>query len=67
MKYFLWRLADYATGVFVGGAVVFLISKFLCHTCLGGYTTVLFLGIWIALMLAVNYIFQVAKPQNVRQ
>lgn len=67
MKYFWWRLADYATGVFAGGAVVFTISKFLCHMCLGTYTTVLYLGIWVALMLAVNFIFQAIKPQSIKQ
>lgn len=65
MKYFWWRLLDYATGVFVGGGIVFLINRFLCHKCLGSYTTVMFLGIWITVMLLVNYLFQVAKPQNI--
>ncbi|MDE1816903.1 MAG: hypothetical protein KGI11_10145 [Thaumarchaeota archaeon] len=64
MKYFWWRLLDYATGVFVGGGVVFLISKFICHKCLGSYTTILFLAVWIGFMLLVNFVFQRAKPQN---
>lgn len=65
MKYFWWRLADYGTGVFVGGGVVLLISKFLCHECLGKYTTVLFLGIWIGFMLLVNAIFERLRPRAV--
>lgn len=64
MKYFWWRLLDYATGVFVGGGVVFLISKFVCHRCLGLYTTILFLAVWIGFMLLVNFVFQRAKPQS---
>jgi F0F1-type ATP synthase assembly protein I len=64
MKYFWWRLVDYATGVFVGGGVVFLINRFVCHKCLGSYTTILFLGVWIGFMLVVNFIFQVAKPKS---
>lgn len=66
MKYFWWRLADYATGVFAGGGVIFLISKFICSRCLGQYTTILFLAIWIALMLLVNLVFQRIKPGTVR-
>ncbi len=65
MRYFWWRLADYATGVFVGGAVVFLISKFLCNRCLGQYTTILFLALWVAFMLLVNFMFQRLKPSTV--
>ncbi|MGI0087762.1 MAG: hypothetical protein ACREBI_07350 [Nitrosotalea sp.] len=65
MKYFWWRLLDYATGVFVGGGVVFLISKFICHMCLGSYTTVLFLAVWIGFMLLVNFVFQRVKPPSV--
>jgi len=64
MKYFWWRLLDYATGVFVGGGIVFLISKFVCHRCLGPYTTILFLAVWIGFMLLVNFVFQRAKPQS---
>lgn len=65
MKYFWWRLVDYATGVFVGGGIVFFIDKFVCHKCLGSYTTILFLGIWIGFMLIVNFIFQAVKPKSV--
>lgn len=65
MRYFWWRLADYATGVFAGGGIIFLISKFLCNKCLGQYTTVLYLAIWIGLMLVVNFIFQRAKPSSI--
>ena len=65
MRYFWWRLADYATGVFVGGAVIFLISKFFCDKCLGQYTTILYLAIWIAFMLLVNLAFQRIKPSTV--
>ncbi len=66
MKYFWWRLIDYATGVFAGGGIIFLISKFLCNKCLGSYTTVLFLAIWIAFMLIVNFIFQRIIPKNAK-
>src|SRR5437660_2689099 len=31
MKYFWWRFLDYAVGVFVGGLMVFLVNRFLCH------------------------------------
>lgn len=55
---------DYATGVFAGGAVVLIISKIICNKCLGEYTTVLFLGVWIGFMLLVNYVFQRIKPKN---
>lgn len=65
MKYFWWRLVDYATGVFVGGGIVFFIDKFVCRKCLGSYTTILFLGIWIGFMLIVNFIFQAVKPKSV--
>ncbi|HJU14132.1 MAG TPA: hypothetical protein VJ792_06700 [Candidatus Nitrosotalea sp.] len=65
MKYFWWRLADYGTGVFVGGGIILLISKFLCNKCLGTYTTVLFLAIWIGFMLIVNFIFQRMKPASI--
>ncbi|MGI0046014.1 MAG: hypothetical protein ACREBB_02335 [Nitrosotalea sp.] len=65
MKYFWWRLLDYATGVLGGGVIVFHINKFLCHKCLGPYTTIMFLGIWIAVMLVVNMLFQAAKPQSI--
>lgn len=65
MKYFWWRLADYATGVFVGGAIVFLISKFICHRCFGSYTTIVLLGIWIAFMVLVNFLFQAAAPRSI--
>ncbi|MDE1766734.1 MAG: hypothetical protein KGI27_10755 [Thaumarchaeota archaeon] len=67
MKYFWWRFADYATGVFVGGGTVFLIDKFFCHKCIGSYTTVLLLGIWISIMLVVNFVFQAVKPKSIKQ
>ncbi len=56
---------DYATGVFVGGGIVFLINKFICHKCFGSYTTIVLLGIWIAFMILVNLLFQAARPQNI--
>ncbi|OLE40909.1 MAG: hypothetical protein AUG16_02165 [Thaumarchaeota archaeon 13_1_20CM_2_39_20] len=64
MKYFWWRFLDYGTGVFVGGLIVFLVNKFLCQMCIGYWTPVLFLGIWIAFMLVCNFLFQKAKPRN---
>lgn len=67
MKYFWWRLLDYAAGVFVGGLIIFLISIYLCHKCLGSYTTVLFLAIWVAFMLLVNFVFQKIIPQSAKR
>jgi len=67
VKYFWWRLIDYGTGALVGGIIVFLTNKFLCHQCIGHYTPVLMLGIWIGFMLLCNFIFQKAKPANVKQ
>ncbi len=67
MKYFWWRLADYATGALVGGLIVFLVSKFVCNQCIGQYTPVLMLGIWIGFMVLCNFIFQKAKPANIKQ
>jgi len=65
MKYFWWRLLDYAVGVFVGGLVVFLVGKFLCHDCIGYLTPILMISIWIALMLFCNYLFQAFRPKQV--
>jgi len=65
MKYFWWRLLDYATGVFVGGLIVYFINKFFCHKCIGVYTPILYLAIWIVFMLVCNFIFQAAKPKNI--
>jgi hypothetical protein len=62
MRYFWWRLFDYATGVFVGGLIVFIINKFFCHKCLGTYTPILYLAVWIAFMLFCNYVFEAVKP-----
>jgi len=67
MKYFWWRLLDYATGALVGGAVVFFLDKFACRQCIGQYTSVLMLGIWIGIMLLCNFIFQKARPASVKQ
>lgn len=62
MKYFWWRLIDYSVGVFLGGIIIFLTSKFLCNKCVGEYTSLLFLVIWIAIILAINFVFQLVKP-----
>ncbi len=67
MKYFWWRLADYATGALVGGLVVFLVNKFVCSQCLGHYTPILMLGIWIGFMLLCNVVFQKVRPSNIQQ
>lgn len=67
MKYFWWRLIDYATGALVGGLVVFLVSKFICSQCIGHYTPILMLAIWIGFMLLCNFIFQKAKPASIKQ
>jgi hypothetical protein len=66
MKYFIWRLLDYATGALVGGLLVFLINKFVCHQCVGHYTSVLMLGIWIGFMLLCNFIFQKVRPASIK-
>ena len=66
MKYFWWRLIDYAIGVFVGGVIVFLVNKFVCHTCLGYFTPILLLGIWITFMLVCNFLFQKARPRSIQ-
>lgn len=67
MKYFWWRLLDYATGALVGGLAVFLIDRFLCNHCVGNYTPVVMLGIWIGFMLLCNFIFQKARPASIKQ
>ncbi|HJW19767.1 MAG TPA: hypothetical protein VJ571_04340 [Candidatus Nitrosotalea sp.] len=67
MKYFLWRLADYATGALVGGAIVFLVNKFICSQCIGRYTPILMIGIWIGFMLLCNFIFQKIRPASIKQ
>ena len=65
MKYFWWRLLDYAVGVFVGGLVVFLVNRFLCSDCIGHWTPILMISIWIVLMLICNYMFQAFRPKQV--
>ena len=65
MKYFWWRFLDYAVGVFVGGLVVFLVNRFLCHDCIGHWTPLLMLAIWISLMLFCNFLFQAFRPKQV--
>src|SRR2546426_3884768 len=65
MKYFWWRFLDYAVGVFVGGLMVFLADRFLCHDCIGHWTPLLMLAIWISLMLFCNFLFQVFRPKQV--
>ena len=67
MKYFWWRLLDYAIGALVGGIIVFLVNKFVCHQCIGHYTPILMLGIWIGFMLFCNFVFQKVKPASVKQ
>lgn len=67
MKYFWWRLLDYATGALGGGVIVFFVSKFACQQCIGPYTPVLMLGIWIGFMLLCNFIFQKARPSSIKQ
>ena len=67
MKYFWWRLIDYATGALGGGAVVFLVNRFACPHCLGQYTSIMMLGIWIGFMLLCNFIFQKVGPINKKQ
>ena len=67
MKYFWWRLIDYSIGALVGGIIVFSINRFVCNQCIGQYTPVLMLGIWIGFMLFCNFIFQKAKPSNIKQ
>jgi hypothetical protein len=67
MKYFWWRLLDYSTGALVGGIIVFLTNKFVCQQCIGNYTPILMLGIWVAFMLICNFIFQKARPSNIKQ
>lgn len=67
MKYFWWRLLDYATGALVGGIIVFVINKFACQQCLGNYTPVLMLGIWIGFLLLCNFIFQKIRPASVKK
>lgn len=65
MKYFWWRFLDYAVGVFVGGLAVFLVDRFLCHDCIGHWTPILMLAIWISLMLFCNYLFQSLRPKQI--
>jgi len=65
MKYFWWRFLDYVVGVFVGGLMVFLVNRFLCHDCVGNWTPILMLAIWIALMLFCNYLFQAFRPRQI--
>ncbi|MDE1727564.1 MAG: hypothetical protein KGI02_01305 [Thaumarchaeota archaeon] len=67
MKYFWWRLLDYATGALVGGTIVFLLNKFICNQCIGHYTPVLMILIWIGFMLLCNFIFQKAMPASIKQ
>ncbi len=67
MKYFWWRLLDYTTGALVGGAIVSLVNRFVCSQCIGQYTPILMLGIWIGFMLLCNFIFQKAKPASIKQ
>ena len=65
MKYFWWRLLDYTIGVFVGGLAVFLVNRFLCSDCIGHWTPILMISIWIVLMLFCNYLFQAFRPKQV--
>ena len=67
MKYFWWRLLDYTVGALGGGAIVFLIDRFLCDQCIGQYTPILMLGIWIGIMLLCNSIFQKMIPSNIKR
>jgi F0F1-type ATP synthase assembly protein I len=67
MKYFWWRFLDYITGALVGGVIVFFVNKFVCHQCIGQYTPVLMLGLWIGFMLLCNFIFQKAIPSSIKQ
>ncbi|OLB91799.1 MAG: hypothetical protein AUH25_01765 [Thaumarchaeota archaeon 13_1_40CM_38_12] len=67
MKYFWWRFLDYATGVFVGGIMAFLVSKFICQRCLGYWTPILFLAVWVSFMLVGNFLFQKARPRSISQ
>jgi hypothetical protein len=66
MKYFWWRLLDYATGALVGGLIIFIINKFACNQCFGNYTPVLMLGLWIGFLLLCNFIFQKIRPASVK-
>jgi hypothetical protein len=50
----------------IGGTIVFLVNKFVCHRCIGHYTPVLMLGLWIGFMLFCNFIFQKAKPSSIK-
>ncbi len=67
MKYFWWRLLDYSVGALGGGFIVFLVNKFVCQQCIGQYTPVLMLGLWIGFMLLCNFIFQKARPSSIKQ
>ena len=67
MRYFWWRLLDYAIGTLVGGIIVFLVNKFACNQCIGHYTPVLMLGIWIGFMLLCNFVFQKSMRARVKQ
>lgn len=67
MKYFWWRLIDYTVGALGGGVIVFLINRFVCNQCIGQYTPILMLSIWIGFMLICNFIFQKALPSNIKQ
>jgi len=67
MKYFWWRLIDYTIGALGGAAIVFFVSKFVCSQCIGQYTPILMLGIWIGFMLFCNFIFQKAMATSKKQ
>lgn len=67
MKYFWWRLIDYTIGALGGGAIVFFINRFACSQCMGQYTPIMMLGVWIGFMLGCNFVFQKAWPINKKQ
>ncbi len=67
MKYFWWRLIDYIVGALVGGLIVFVVNRYLCHKCVGDATFVLLLGIWIGFMLFCNFMFQKFKPKSIQK